>query len=129
MLLPLILCGAALWLVTRPKASTPVVGALPARSTRIGERITFQQGARYFVRAHTPSRLSWPDVDRLERALARGTYHASQINVAVPRCEGPTRVQFAFTAPRTEVVPIGQPLNANLGPLKARLILDEIHRL
>lgn len=110
---------------------TPSIGrALPApRSTpvvkRHGQRATFELGAPYAIvaTATVPS----AELARLKRLLELGTWHAR--NVQFRQTGGLTTVSLCFIAPKTASVPIGQPLDWDLGDGRFRLVLREVHRL
>lgn len=136
MLLPLLLIGAlAFWVgkQNRTQGGTVVgaVGALgpaaPTSAARAGEKVRFEFGVPYLVIATTGA-LSSAERARLYSWLTFGTYHGRNIAFGSSR-PGTTSVSLSFIAPKASVVPIGQPLDWDLGEGKLRLVLREVRRL
>lgn len=146
MFFPLLLFGVLVVALTYDRKAAPTVGVLPParpralsavprsarRAERAGEIVSFEFGAPYFVVART-GELPRADIDRLVKALAHGIYHATQITLRPLGSlsgGGQTEIAFRFTAPKTEPrVPLGQPLDVDLGDVRARLILSRVERL
>lgn len=113
-----------------PSAPTPgsTVGAAlpPGRNVkRPGDRVTFELGVPYAIVATTV--VPAAELPRLARLLSLGTWHAQRI--AFRSEGGTTTVSLCFIAPKTVTVPIGQPLDWDLGDGRFRLVLREVTRL
>lgn len=112
-------------------APPPVVGralppGAPARSIRrAGEEASFVLGAPYAIVATTTAAPA--ELPRLKQLLELGTWHAQR--VAFRSSGGVTTVSLCFIAPKTATVPLGQPLDWDLGDGRFRLVLREVRRL
>jgi hypothetical protein len=114
---------------------SPVVGSLgpgglapPARAVkRVGEKIRFVFGVPYQIVATTRA-LSSEERARLHALLSVGTWHARNISFGASS-PGVTHISLCFVAPKTATVPIGQPLDWDLGDGRCRLVLREVRRL
>jgi hypothetical protein len=113
--------------------ATTVIGALgpgttPARTIkRVGEKVRFEFGAPYQIVA-TTRLLSNDERARLHSLLTLGTWHARNIAFG-SASPGTTSVSLCFVAPKTASVPIGQPLDWDLGDGRCRLTLKQVRRL
>lgn len=102
------------------KAAPPVI-------KRSGERCRFELGAPYRIDATTAA-LNGNERARLYSLLTFGTYHARQVTFSsMPN--GDTAVRLCFVSPKTTTVPIGQPLDWDLGDGRVRLVLRQVARL
>lgn len=125
----LIVGGVLAFIAGRSSSAPPppsVGRALPPPPVkRQGERATFELGAPYAIvaTASIPS----AELSRLKRLLELGTWHAR--NVQFRQAGGLTTVSLCFIAPKTATVPIGQPLDWDLGDGRFRLVLREVRRL
>jgi hypothetical protein len=130
----LIVGGVLAFIAGRSSSAPPApsIGrALPAPPApsraikRVGEKVTFELGVPYAIVATTvvPS----AELARLEQLLELGTWHARR--VLFRQQGGTTTVSLCFVAPKTASVPIGQPLDWDLGDGRFRLILREVRRL
>lgn len=110
-----------------PPSGATVGRALPAPRAikRAGERVTFELGAPYAIVATAAVPPS--ELERLGRLLSLGTWHAR--NIQFHSHAGVTAVSLCFVAPKTTTVPIGQPLDWDLGDGRFRLVLREVRRL
>lgn len=121
--------GFIAFLAGRSTASdAPSVGRTlpPPRVVKtLGERVTFELGAPYAIVATTV--VPREALPRLARLLSLGTWHAK--NIAFRSSGGTTTVSLCFVAPKTATVPVGQPLDWDLGDGRFRLVLREVRRL
>lgn len=128
-----LLVGGLLAFIAGRSSSTPppVVGrALPAGTPprsirRAGEKATFELGAPYAIVATTTAAPA--ELPRLKTLLELGTWHAQRVTFR--SAGGATTVSLCFVAPKTTTVPIGQPLDWDLGDGRFRLVLREVRRL
>lgn len=134
MLLPLLLIGVVAFLAGQAsKSAAPRVGTLgpgapagPHFTMHLGERVHFELGRPYRIIAS--SSVTPRELPKLTRWLRQGTYHVQHIAVRQLGA-GATELCLGFVAPKTEVVPIGAPLDWDLGDGKLRLVLRSVQAL
>ena len=129
----LFLGGFLAYLAGRSSAPAVTVGSArlpaplppPPSVRRPGEQVRFELGVPYAIVATSAAPAA--KIPRLEKLLALGTWHAR--NIAIRPEAGGCQISLCFLAPKTATVPVGTPLDWDLGDGRVRLTLREVRRL